>query len=298
MRQWHPIFAKVLRPAVEAYYDLQTSLPVGDAPREADFVLLRRTAMTPPPFRGLWRHLTPWSILEFKGPTVSPRREDMDLLIELGLGIDRRLQEERTRQRQRRLAPAEVSFWYLANRIGRRFLRDAERKLGRLEALESGLWRCRLLERLVFLVSSIDLPVEADSLPLHVVGKEPLATERQVARLVLDQPELQQLYGGWLATLPPTTWKEMEAMARATGKKPLFDIRPAVESLGLATVIEQVGLATVIEQVGIDRVIEQVGIDRVIAEVGDREIVKRMGLDRLLASLSAAERRELKRRLG
>jgi hypothetical protein len=35
----------------------------------------------------------------------------------------------------------------------------------------------------VFLVSSIDLPVEADSLPLHVVGREPLATERQVARL-------------------------------------------------------------------------------------------------------------------
>jgi hypothetical protein len=129
------------------------------------------------------------------------------------------------------------------------------------------------------LVSSIDLPVEADSLPLHVVGKEPLATERQVARLVLDRPELQRLYSGWLATLHPAAWREMEAMARATGKKPLFDIRPAIESLGLATVIEQVG------------------IDRVIEELGDREIVKRIGVDRLLASLSAAERRELKRRL-
>jgi hypothetical protein len=98
MKQWHPIFAKVLRPAVEVYYEVQTNLPVGDAPREADFVLLRRTAQAPPPIRGLWRHLTPWSILEFKGLTVSPRRADVDLLIELGLGIDRRLQEERARQ--------------------------------------------------------------------------------------------------------------------------------------------------------------------------------------------------------
>lgn len=50
MKQWHPVFAQLLRPAVEAYYDVQTTLPVGDAPREADFVLLRRTGSAPPPF--------------------------------------------------------------------------------------------------------------------------------------------------------------------------------------------------------------------------------------------------------
>ena len=159
---------------MEAYYDVQTTMPVDDAPREADFVLLRRTATAAPPFRGLWRHLTTWSILEFKGPTVSPRRGDVELLVELGLGIDRRLQQERIKQGQRRLEPEQVSFWYLANRLGRSFLRDAERKLGTLEPLGSGLWRCRLLGRLVFLVSSIELPVEEDSLPLHVVGGEPL----------------------------------------------------------------------------------------------------------------------------
>src|SRR4051812_2523475 len=117
MKQWHPIFAKLLRPVVEAYYDVQTTLPVGDAPREADVVLLRRTASAPPPFRGLWRHLSVWNILEFKGPSVSPRRDDLEKLIELGLGIDRRLQAERTQSGRRRLAPGEVSFWYLANRL-------------------------------------------------------------------------------------------------------------------------------------------------------------------------------------
>jgi hypothetical protein len=84
MTQWHPIFARLLRPAVDAFYDVQTTVPVGDAPREADFVLLRRTASAPPPFRGLWRCLRAWNILEFKGPAVLPRRRDVDRLIELG----------------------------------------------------------------------------------------------------------------------------------------------------------------------------------------------------------------------
>ncbi len=58
MQQWHPIFAQLLRPLLEAYYEVQTTVAVGDAPREADFVRLRRTAPTTPPFRGLWPNLT------------------------------------------------------------------------------------------------------------------------------------------------------------------------------------------------------------------------------------------------
>jgi hypothetical protein len=48
-------------------------VPVGDAPREADFVLLRSETPGPPPFRGLWRNLTTWNVLEYKGPIVAPR---------------------------------------------------------------------------------------------------------------------------------------------------------------------------------------------------------------------------------
>jgi len=115
--------------------------------------------------------------------------------------------------------------------------------------------------------------------------------------LVLEQPELQELYGGWLASLHPAAWKEVETMARTTRRTLKFDIRPAVESLGLDRVLEQVGIDRVLEQVGIDRVIEQVGIDRLIEQVGEKEVIRHFGLDRLLASLSTAERKELKRRL-
>lgn len=287
MKQWHPIFAQLLRPAVETFYEVRTTVQVGDVPREADIVLLRRRTPSPS-YEGLWRHLTAWNVLEFKGPTVTPRSRDIELLMELGLGIDRRLNEEQGSQGKRRLPPEETSFWYLANRVGRRFLEIVKRKLGSLEALGPGLWRSQLLLRPVFVVSSVHLPVEEDSLPLHIVGLEPMASEREMAKLVLERPELQERYGGWLASLHPAVWKEIEAMARSTKRQLVFDIRPAIESLGLERVIEQVGL---------ERVIEQVGLERVIEQIGEKEIVKRIGIDGFLANLSPAERRELKRRL-
>jgi hypothetical protein len=241
-----------------------------------------------PPFRGLWRNLTTWNVLEYKGPTVSPRRGHIERLIELGLGIDRKLRARRAAPGQRRLVPQEVSFWYLANHLGSRFVREAERLLGKLEPVGAGLWRSEVLGRLVFLVSSIDLPVEADSLPLHIVGQEPLATERAVAKLVVEQPELQQRYSGWMASLHSSAWKEIEAMVRKTGKGLKMDLRPAIESMGLGHVIEQVGTKRVIEEIGAKRFIEEVGSKRFIEEVG---------LEDFLANLSPADRRELKRRL-
>ena len=51
--QWHPLFARLLRPHLEGYYELQTAVPVGDLPRQADIVLLRRTGTGALPFRGL-----------------------------------------------------------------------------------------------------------------------------------------------------------------------------------------------------------------------------------------------------
>jgi hypothetical protein len=212
--QWHPAFAGLLRPVVEGHYAMRATQPVEDTPREADYVLLRRKARATPPFRGLWRYLTVWNVLEFKGPTVSARHGDIERLVELGLGIERRLHVECRQDGRARPVPAEVAFWYLANKLGRRFLSAAERKLGRLEALGPGLWGSRVLGRMVFLVSSIDLPVEEDTLPLHIIAKEPPATERQIAQLVVERPALQALYSAWLAILHPAAWKEAETMAR------------------------------------------------------------------------------------
>src|SRR5260370_26201894 len=141
MKQWHPLFAKLLRPLVEDYYQVETNMPVGDLPRAADIVLLRRTSRRAPPFQGLWKNLTTWNVVEFKGRTVSARVADLDLLVELGLGVDRRLNEERVKQKRTPRRPEETSFWYIANRLGHRFLRECRNALWPLEASGAGVWR-------------------------------------------------------------------------------------------------------------------------------------------------------------
>jgi hypothetical protein len=55
--QWHPIFAHLLRPLMQDYYEVRTDVPVGDLPRQADLVLLRRTAPAPFLHPNLWEEV-------------------------------------------------------------------------------------------------------------------------------------------------------------------------------------------------------------------------------------------------
>jgi hypothetical protein len=125
----------------------------------------------------------------------------------------------------------------------------------------------------------VDLPVNQDSLPLHVVGREPPELEREVAKLVVEQRELQTQFGGWMALLHPAAWEEVGAMARYSESGLTVDMRPAIKALGLK------------------RIVQIAGVDRLIEDVGEKELIKRIGVKRFLANLSAKERRELKRRL-
>lgn len=229
--QWHPLFARLLRPLLEDYYEVQTNVPVGDVPREADLVLLRRTAAKTLPFLGLWRHLTTWNILEYKGPTVSARLEDVSLLVELGLGIHRRLNEERLKAKQKPVSAAEVAFWYMANSLGRRFQKNAARMFGTLEIRGDGVWHARLLERHVFLVSTVDVPVEPDAVPLHLLSQEPMEKELALVRLVAQKPSLWLQYREILGSLHPQTAKELEAMAK-TARGPKFHLKPLMQIMG------------------------------------------------------------------
>jgi hypothetical protein len=237
--QWHPLFAQLLRPLVEDYYEVLIDMPVGDAPRKADLVLLRRLPGKPPPFRGLWRNLTLWSILEYKGPTVSARLADLDLLVELGLGIHRRLNEQGGKEKRKAVDAPDVSFWYVTNHLGRRFLKNARERLGPVESVGAGVWRGSILERPLFLISSVDLVVERDCLPLHILGVESPEKETAVARLVLEQEELLDLYAEFLASLHPEALKELQNMARTSKKGPKFHMKPLVELFGMEQIVDQ-----------------------------------------------------------
>ena len=259
--QWHPIFAKMLRPLVQDYYEVVIGLPVGDAPRIADIVLLRRTSDQPLPFRGLWHHLTTWNILEFKGRTVSARVHDLDLLVELGLGIARRLNEERARQRERAVAPAEVSFWYITNHFGRRFLREAGDVLGPIAEASPGIWRCQVMRRSLFLVDGRTVPVDRESVPLHLAGEESPVIESALARVIVDEPGFWELYGPLLGVLHPNIIEEANRMATSKRKSRGLDLRPFINYVGLEKFLEAIELRELMTTVGPKRVVKEMGVE-------------------------------------
>src|SRR5262249_26353880 len=153
----------------QEHYEVRTGQPVGDLPRESDIVLLRKTSSSPAPYRGLWRRLTTWNVLEYKGPTESARQDDLHDLIELGLGIHRRLNElEAKKEQPAPMGYHEVSFWYLVNHIGRRFLQEVPTYLPGIQQEADGIWRATVFGHPVFLVSVQELKVERDSLPLCI----------------------------------------------------------------------------------------------------------------------------------
>jgi hypothetical protein len=273
--QWHPLFAQLLRPIVQKYYEIEMNMPVGAIPRAADIVLLRRTTKERPPFQGLWRNLTTWNVVEFKGRSVSPRAGDIDLLVELGLGIDRRLNEKRAQEQLPSLAPDEVSFWYIANQLGRSFLDDCRDRLGALESWGNGVWRCPILRRMVFLVSSAELPIDSETILLHLLGDEPHETELALARFVIDKKELWETYLPWLPKLHPTAWAEVITMARS----------------GLDDIMK-IDLAPLLQFIDKKQVIDLVSLDEVIKRHGKKKLLKK-----IIADLTPDERRELKRRL-
>ncbi len=277
--QWHPAFVALLRLLVEPYFEVQPDMPVGDKPREADVVLLRRRRSGRLPFQGLWRDLTAWNVLEFKGPTVSPREEDPDQFVEVGLGIHRRLNEERERQKRPPLGPEQVSFWYLANHLGRRLLSSwGRRRLRGLRQQSQGVWRCEVMGRLVFVVRGDDLPADQeDNLPLLLLDRDSSQKDKAVAEFVASRQDLWDRYGAWLSALHFGAYEEVKSMAKATRpkSKPIFQ--------------------EVIDAMGMDWLIDQLGAERLMEAMGTRRFIKAVGIKKLWEELTPEERREWKR---
>ena len=206
--------------------------------------------------------------------------DDIDLLIELGLGIHRRLNSEGAKKRERATPAADVSFWYLASRLGRRVLANAAAKIRGLEEIGAGIWCGSFLDRKIFVVSGVDLPVENDSVPFHILAVESHDKELAAARLILGQPTLWDLYSQFLGTLHPDLMKELNAMARTSAKGPKFHLKPLVDLMGMKEAIDQMGVNEVIAHL-----------------VSDAKEKKKLMLA-LIKEMNTAEREEMKRRLN
>ncbi len=325
--QWHPIFAHLLRPLMESHYEVRTGQTVGDMPRSSDIVLLRKAAAGQPPFHGLWSHLTLWNVLEYKGPTVSARFDELHALIELGFGIHRRLNELQQRERRRGdeegqgahpdVDYPDVSFWYLVNHLGGRFLAEAPWHLPGLMQVTAGLWQASVFSHPLFLVSTRELEVERESLPLHVLAGVADADKGTVKTVLQAEPALWPNYGPWLFIHEPALWREISQMATQQQGPLTLDFRPladylketgglkrfleevgvkeAVEAVGVKEVVEAVGVKEAVEAVGVKEAVEAVGVKEAVEAVGVKEAVEAVGLEQVWAALSPEERERLRR---
>jgi hypothetical protein len=269
MTQWHPIFDDLLRRTLQDYYEVQTNVPVGDLPREADIVLVLRASSKKPPFRTLWKHLTRWNILEFKGRSESARVGDVDLLVQVGLGVHRRLQEQDPKTKIDR---AEVSFWYLANHLGKRFLERVIELTGKLESTGPGLWRGQVLGRTLWLVSNNEVVIDVESAPVSVLSEQSAERALQLARVVVASDELWQTNSPLLGASFPALFQEFEDMATKRGRKKL-DFGDMVRNIITVASPEELDRSGVTEQI-----LEKVGVDRIFAALKPeqlRELLKR-----------------------
>ncbi len=270
MTQRHPIFDFLLRTALEDYYEVQTNVPVSDLPREADIVLVRRTGKVNPPFKSVWHHLCRYNVLEFKGASDSARIEHIDQLVEVGLGIHRRLQESEPKER---IPCNAISFWYLANHLGHRLQTTIEKRVGALTNVSEGIYRCKILGRALWFVSNRDVPIDAESAPLRMVSEQSAADAMKVAKVTIVDEKSWNIYGPILGALFPSLKMELYEMAAKRAKREL------TWSLVLENALADSTPKQLIEDGNLKRIVDKIGPEG------------------LLALLSPAQKKELEKRL-
>jgi hypothetical protein len=285
--QWHPLFAHLLGLLINKHYEIHPEVSVSDMPRVAD-LLVRRQGAEPAPFRGLWSHLTDWNVVEFKGPSDYPEEDDLELLVHVGTGLMYKFNEERRSRNEERLSNRQMSFWYLAPSLGETFLGQARTRTY-LDYQTGGLWRGSVWGHPVWLVSYRELPVEEDTIPLHLLDRDP-AAPRSLAELVLHKQELLQRFAPWFIAFQPALWEVIRQMANTSTDGPRIDWEAVGKYANLDEVVRVIPPERVIQLLGVDRAVQAVGLDRVIESSGAEKV-----LDELLKHLSPEQLQEMLR---
>jgi Mg/Co/Ni transporter MgtE len=133
--------------------------------------------------------------------------------------------------------------------------------------------------------------------PLHVLGQEPAAKQRQVGQFLVQAAERLENFGSYFASLHSRIWEEVRAMAKRKKQGLEVDFRPVADLVGLDKLIENIGKKEILEQIGKKEILEQIGKKEILEQIGKKEVLEHLDVDDLLANLNAAKRRELKRRL-
>ncbi len=237
------------------------------------------------------------NVFEFKGPSDHAEEDDLELLVHVGTGLTYRFNEERRARGETRLENRQVSFWYLVPKLPEPFLATARARTF-LDYQTGGLWRGSVWGHPVRLVAYRDVPVEEDTVPLYLVGPEPVAP-RSLGELVVKHTELLERFAVFIRLYQPDLWEEIRLMASTSTDGPRIDwekvgkytnLEEVVPFIPLERIIQLVGPKQVIEQIGPKQIIEQLGLPRVIEASGEEKL-----LDELLKHLSPEQLQEMLR---
>jgi hypothetical protein len=186
------------------------------------------------------------------------------LLRELsGLGVHRRLNQEQAKQNQPELDYPDVSFWYLVNHLGERFLADLPRLLPGARKEEEGIWQAAVYGHPVLLVSVQELRVERDSMALHVLAGVPEAAKSTIVEVLKAEPALWPSYQPWLSLREPAIWQEISLMAAQQGQLAPLDLRPLAEYI--KTTGDLSTLKSLLEAFGVKKTVEALGVEQIWA---------------------------------
>jgi hypothetical protein len=118
----------------------------------------------------------------------------------------------------------------------------------------------------------------------------PPEQEMAVGQFVIEEANRLETYGSMFAAFHPAAWKEVETMAKTRQRGLQFDLRPIIEEMGFDKVIEQMG--------GKEKVLEYFGLKQKTKESARKQPIAEMEIETILANLTPAQRRQLRRRLS
>ena len=82
-------------------------------------------------------------------------------------------------------------------------------------------------------------------------------------------------------------------MSRRKSLKPVLDMRPVIEFMGLSELIRQAGLKRICESVGVRLFVEEMRLERIV-----KAVIADKGIDWFINQLSPEQRLQLKQHLG
>lgn len=280
--QWHPLLARFLKRDYQDRLDIQYEFPLGELPRRADFILIRRRSEVDLPYP--LNYLGQTTLMEYEGPDETVSQPHLQLL-----GIHAHLYVLQQNLEARR----DLVLWLVGSQFAAGL---SDPRLAHLEGLEEagpGAQRGMLDGFETYLVDLASVPMTEELLCFLLVTK---ARQRELAEFLLDRRERLGFYLTFMHLMHREALEEVLTMRKMTAEELEIDAEALVQACGEEGIIELLGPERIISHLGEERIISHLGPERVLDCLGEERALHTLlhhfgkeHLQQTLERLAAAE---------